>query len=305
MFFYNKNRFQQLKGFYYTALFGSPTKAADKMLLSQAAVSMQIKALEKDLRVKLFTRQNRKLSLTKEGKEFYEIIVPHIQGIEEAVDAFNKSIQRKKRNLISIAANHVSISYILPKYINIFKRQYPESKFKIKNLEIKDSVDRLLKNEVDMVMYPCEKHEVPEECDFLPVINYRPIVLMRKDNLLANKKDILLSDIQKFDLLRIDPHLITLPTFEEIIRAHNLKSSIEFELGDWEILKKFVKAKIGVALISNICLEGEEDSDLIGIPVTRYFPEMTYGILVKKGKQFNDRQKFLIDLLTKDYKEGE
>jgi DNA-binding transcriptional LysR family regulator len=89
-----------------------------------------------------------------------------------------------------------------------------------------------------------------------------------------------------------------IPTGEEIIKAHNLHTTIEFEISDWEILKKFVKADIGVAIISNIILEGEEEGDLLGRILTNYFPEMTYGILIKKGKKLEGLLKNFVDLLT-------
>ena len=76
------------------------------------------------------------------------------------------------------------------------------------------------------------------------------------------------------------------------------KAAIDFEMSDWEILKKFVKAGIGIAMISNIVLEGEPESDLVGRILTDYFPEMTYGILIKKGKRPEGLLKNFIHFLT-------
>jgi len=47
-FYYKKNRLQQLKGFYYTVRYGSPSKAAVKMNLVQSSLTMQIQSLERD-----------------------------------------------------------------------------------------------------------------------------------------------------------------------------------------------------------------------------------------------------------------
>ncbi len=58
-FHYKNNRFQQLRGFCYTVQNGSMSKAAKKMKLSQGAVSLQIKALERDLGVSLFSRSGK------------------------------------------------------------------------------------------------------------------------------------------------------------------------------------------------------------------------------------------------------
>ena len=68
-------------------------------------------------------------------------------------------------------------------------------------------------------------------------------------------------------------------------------------MSDWEILKKFVNNKIGVAMISNIVLEGEKNGDLIGRVLSNYFRVMIYGILFKKGKVFSGLTKDFVRML--------
>ncbi|MBL6785395.1 MAG: LysR family transcriptional regulator [Rickettsiales bacterium] len=302
VFYYKKNRLQQLKCFYYTALLGQPTKAAETIGITQSAVSMQIKSLEYDLNNQLFTRHKKKLTLTKEGTNLYEIITPHLQAIENVIDLFNQNQTKQKNNLIRIAANHVSISYILPKVIKQTQNFNNNIKFSIKNINKNEGIERLLKNEVDMLLYPSQKHEIPMECDFHPVKTFQPILLLRSDDPIASKSELKLSDIRYRNIVRIDPNLITLPGFEDVLKSNDIDTNIEFENGDWEILKKFVKAKIGVAIISNICIETHDN--LIGIPLNQYFPQMTYGILTKKGSKFTESQNYFIKKLKECYEES-
>src|SRR5689334_6784335 len=58
---YKQNRFQQLRGFCYTAAAGSISKAAKRMRLSQPSVSQQIQSLESEIGVKLFVRNGSKI----------------------------------------------------------------------------------------------------------------------------------------------------------------------------------------------------------------------------------------------------
>ena len=73
---------QQLKGFFYSARLGSLTKAADKMSITQSAVSQQIKSLEEELGVKLFNRYGPRKDLTPDGKLFFDLVTPLIQDID-------------------------------------------------------------------------------------------------------------------------------------------------------------------------------------------------------------------------------
>ncbi len=268
------------------------------MGLSQAAVTLQIQSLERDLEMQIFTRDGQKIKLTQSGKNLYAQAVYYIQGIDDLFESFIRYTKDTKLNMIDLATNHVGVSYILPKYIKLFKTAHSTVKFKIRNLSKSDCIKHLMDGEIDMFIYPMNVGEIPDELEFLPIVKYQPILLTRKDHVLAKKKNLTLADVAKFELLRIDPHLITLPAFEEIIKTHGLRTNIEFEMSDWEILKKFVKADIGVAIVSNIILEGENDGDLAGKILTNYFPEMTYGILVKKGKKLEGMLKSFVHLLT-------
>lgn len=297
-FYYKRNRVQQLKGFYHAVQTGSISGSAKKMGLSQAAVTLQIQSLERDLGMKVFNRDGQKIKLTESGKNLYAQAIYYIQGIDDLFESFVKFTNDKKLNIIDIATNHVGILYILPKYIKKFKDSHESVKFKIRNLPKSECISRLLNDEIDMFIYPMTYDEIPSELEFFPIVKYQPILLTRKDHPLAKKKKITLSDVAKYELLRIDPKLITLPAFEELLKAHKIRSTIEFEMSDWEVLKKFVKADLGVAMISNIVLEGEQESELVGRVLTDYFPEMTYGILVKKGKRPEGLLKNFMNLLT-------
>ena len=299
-FYYKRNRMQQLKGFYNAVQTGSISGAAKKMGLSQAAVTLQIQSLERDLKMKVFEREGQKIKLTTNGKSLYAQAIFYINGVDDLFESFMKFTHDKKLNVIDLATNHAGISYILPKYIKKFKDLYPAVKFKIRNLSKDDCLKRLLNNEIDMFIYPMTYDEIPVECDFFSIVKYQPILLTSENHPLTKRKKITLSDISKYDLLRIDPKLITLPAFEELLKAHKIRSSIEFETSDWEILKKFVKADIGIAMISNIVLEGELKEGLAERILTDYFPEMNYGILIKKGKKLEGLLKSFIEIFSKE-----
>ncbi len=71
--YYKQNRVQQLRGFCYAAQAGSVSKAAERLFLSQPSVSLQIQALERELKVTLFERRGPKITLTPDGKTLYDL----------------------------------------------------------------------------------------------------------------------------------------------------------------------------------------------------------------------------------------
>lgn len=282
-FYYKRNRLQQIKGFCYTVQTGSMIRSAEKMGLTASTITLQIQSLERDLGIKLFERDPKKIKLTQEGRMFYDYSISYVQGIENLFENFIKFANDKKSNVISIGGN-VSICYILPKYIQRFETLYPEVKFEIRNLVKQDAIKRAINDEIDILVYSMTKKLLPSELDFFPIVEYPPILLTNKDHPLSKKENITLSDIKEYKLLRLDPQFVTVPNFDEVAKCHGLETKIEFEMANYEILKKFVKAGVGIAVVSSICLEGESDQDLVGRDLSDHFPSLTYGIMIKKGK---------------------
>ncbi len=94
-FYYKRNRIQQLKGFYYTVQTKSISKAAKKMGLTQAAVTLQIQSLERDLGVKLFIREKQKITLTAAAKTLYAQSAHYICGLDELFESFINNVRNK------------------------------------------------------------------------------------------------------------------------------------------------------------------------------------------------------------------
>ena len=109
-----------------------------------------------------------------------------------------------------------------------------------------------------------------------------------------------MADIKKYKILRLDKKFVTIPNFDEVAKHFGLKTKIDFEMANYEILKKFVQEDIGIAILSSICLEGESGEEFASKSLTEYFPKILYGILIKKGKTPFGLLKDFIDFMTSE-----
>jgi len=221
--------------------------------------------------------------------------------MDSLFESFASINSKKKSNSISIGGN-IIIFHILPKCIKQFETLYPQIEFKIKNLNRPDAIKRVIDDELDIAIYSMVADQIPHELNFIPIAKYSPILLTHKDHPLATKKDLILSDIKEYKLLRLDPQFVTVPNFDSVVQEHGLKTSIEFEMANYEILKKFVKAEVGIAIVSGICLENEADKDLVSRDLSRYFPSLTYGMMVKKEKIHHPLLREFVGMLQNNYK---
>jgi DNA-binding transcriptional LysR family regulator len=118
-------QWEGISEFVYVAENESFTQASKKMVISTAQVSRQISALEQRLNIKLFYRTTRKVSLTEEGRVFYQHCRSVLDGLEAAERAIT-NLQSKPQGKIKLSA---PVTYgeqqILP-LVNDFIKQYSD-----------------------------------------------------------------------------------------------------------------------------------------------------------------------------------
>lgn len=116
-------RWDGISEFVYVADYESFTRAAKELGISTAQVSRQISALEKRLSIKLLYRTTRKVSLTEEGRVFYQ----HCRGVLDGLDAAEQAVsnlQSKPQGRIKLTAPVTYGEQQLLPLVNDFMVQY-------------------------------------------------------------------------------------------------------------------------------------------------------------------------------------
>src|SRR3972149_5472813 len=111
---YKHNRLQQLRGFCCAARTKSISRAAEKLLLSQPSVSLQIKELGRELGTELFQRRGPRISLTRDGQRLLELARPLVEAIDSLEESFSSLRESADRGVVNIAAGGATIQYLLP-----------------------------------------------------------------------------------------------------------------------------------------------------------------------------------------------
>lgn len=125
--------------FYCVAISKSFKDAADKLCVSQPAISKQIKNLEEILDVKLFYRFNKGIELTREGKLLLDQIEKMNFYLEASMKCLSDSKDLISGELVIGCQSHITSFYLL-KYVEKFRKDYPNVDIKI----VSDSTSILL-----------------------------------------------------------------------------------------------------------------------------------------------------------------
>ena len=291
---YKQNRLKQLRAFCKAVETKSISKAGEELFLSQPTVSLQIRALERELCVQVFERRGPVINLTPDGKILYELSKPLINGIDNLAKNFNNMAGRLESGELHITAGQTACMYLLPKYIHRFKQENPGVHVKLSNNTGKEGRVLLKSDSVDFAV-GTEAAE-SDNMIFEPLFEYEPVLITPLDHPLAGKKDVTLEDISPYGLILPPRELSTWRKVDKIFSDNDLTYQVAMEVGGWEVIKKYVEEGLGISIVTCLCLTGDEK--LYATPLSKYFPKQMYGAVIRKGKFLTPQAQGFLEILS-------
>lgn len=234
-----------LRIFTIVAKFESITEAANRLHISQPAVTAQVRNLEREIGVKLISSKGRGIGLTNEGKFLYEQGLRLFQ-LEKQIDENMKDFLEKKEK-VKIASSYISTNYILPEVIAGFKREHPDVDFYILLGNVQSVEQRVLNYDADFG-FVIQSNIGHEDLDFEKILDIPFWFVVHPTHPLANK-EISITDLCEYDFIYREKGSSTRDLLESLFYAHNCplpNCGIEMQ-GVLESIK-FVEAGYGIAI---------------------------------------------------------
>ena len=294
---YQHNRLQQLRGFCYAAEARSISRAAEQMSLSQPSVSLQIQALESELKTQLFERRGPKLRLTREGEMLLELARPLVDGIDALDDEFASRRDDVVHGSVRIAAGGSTLQYLMPPTIERFMRESPQIDLRLHNVTGKAGLELLRGGEVDIAVGPML--DTPDDIAFHPVVTYEPLLITALDHPLSQRKRIALKDIARYPLILPPRNQSTYRLVELVFAEHSLSHEVKLEVGGYDVIKTYVQLGLGISIVLSHCVAASDR--LFTAPVGRYFPSRTYGVVLRKGRPLTSAARQFIQTMCPDF----
>jgi DNA-binding transcriptional LysR family regulator len=285
---------KQLRAFCKAVETKSISKAGEELFLSQPTVSLQIRALERELCVQVFERRGPVINLTPDGQILYELAKPLIGGIDNLSQNFNSLSGRMESGELHICAGQTACMYLLPKYISKFKEEYPTIHVKLTNTTGKEGRALLKSDAVDFAVGTMAANS--DDMVFEELFEYEPVLITPLDHPLADKKTVTLKDISPYGLILPPRELSTWRKVDKIFNENGVPYEVSMEVGGWEVIKTYVEEGMGVSIVSCLSLTGKEN--LRAIPIKEHFPKQVYGAVIRKGKFLTPQARGFLEILS-------
>lgn len=289
---------RQLEYFLMVSEVQSFTRAAERLYISQPAVTNAIRSLENELEIQLFDRSQKKILLTSEGKIFYHHVKHVMKGISNTLSEIN-NLKNLNSGLIVIGLTYFSIFDIGTKILQEFNHQFPNVVISISEKDLISTEQELVEETIDIAF--TFKNDNPM-LSYIPLANDELVVCCGNKHKLRYKNSI--------DWISLkNEKFIMSPTttfFQMYIKVHldefNIVPHFLFEPLSVQTIKNLVAGNSGISILPrNLC---EADSNLITIP---FYPPiyLPYYLAFKKNRIQSHATKSFIEFSQKNSYTGD
>jgi LysR family transcriptional regulator, transcription activator of glutamate synthase operon len=274
----NAVELRQLTYFEAVARCGGFTRAAAQLHVAQSAVSAQIRALESELGVALFTRTTRRVTLTAAGAQFLDRARRALAELDSARGELAE-MSEVLQGRVAIGATSVLGPFDLPAALAGFHDRYPGVSLSLRSGLIAALLAKLDTGEVDLVLGPVHddlparfatRHLATESVVLALPPGARPIPT------LSDVRD------EAFVCLGADSGLRAI--LEAAASAAGFTPRVQFETSSPASIRELVSAGLGVALIARSAAEREGPS----IQIVRLDPAPGHppiGLIHRRGQR--------------------
>lgn len=243
-----------LRIFYTVAQRRSITRAAGELLLSQPAVSIQLKALERELGLSLFERGGPKLRLTQGGEMLLRCAVSILHAKDEAERAIAE-LRDGTRGKLILGGGTTGGMYVLPRILQAYKLRSPETEIVLHIGTTDQILEKLLQNVLDLGVLggPVEDRRFAAEA----ICTDELVLIASPSHPIASLGKVTLRDLAAVPFILPEQGSRTRQLVERSLREAGVPLRIAMQLPGTEGVKKAVEANLGVAVVSRYAIERE------------------------------------------------
>jgi DNA-binding transcriptional LysR family regulator len=242
-----------LKVFLTVATERSFSRAGEKLLRTQPAISLAIQRLENELQEKLIDRSGKDLILTDAGKIVLEY-ARRFENIERDLEIALKELRDHSAGRLSIGANESTALYLL-KHIENYRRLYPKVKVEVRRSLSSKIPSQLIDGDLELGLISYD----PEDERLISTTIYTDHLafVVSPSHRFANRDVV---SITELGMETFVAHNVISPYRALVIKAfqtHKVPLNMDVEMPTVETIRRMVQRNEGVAFLPRMCVEQE------------------------------------------------
>ncbi len=270
------------------------TAAAERMYTSQPGVSKQLKLLEEELGMQLFTRKGKSLgSITAAGHQVIDrarIIMREADNIRNLASDY----YQEEEGSLSIATTHTQARYVLPEIVSEFRKRFPKVGLNLHQGTSEQIADMVSANNIDFAI-ATGSNELFADLMLVPSYRWdRSIVVPKGHELTQLDRKITLQDLAQYPLVTYVFSFGGQSSLKRAFENEGLEPDVVFTARDADVIKTYVRMGLGVGIVASMAADCDDRDDLQVMEAEGLFPRSTTWIGYRKDAVL---RRYMVDFI--------
>lgn len=240
--------------FYEVARHGSFTRAARELLVSQSALSVQIRVLENSLGARLFDRRSGGVVLTDAGQRAFVVAERVFADVDQLIADFRQS-DRVLAGAVSVGTvNSIGI-YVFPALLGAYRAKFPDVRIHIDFRESERVMDQLIQGKTDLAVVPWERSY--PDLNAIPLTRQKLFIVAPPDHPLARAERVNPRDLEAHPFVGYHEGMHTRAMIDALFKRMAITVNYVVESTNAATIKHMVLAGMGLGFLPETAVAAE------------------------------------------------
>lgn len=276
---------------------------AQSLFTSQPGISKQIRMLEDELGLEIFSRSGKHLTrVTPPGEAILELageVLRTVTNIKQLAQDYSDP----HRGTLGIATTHTQARYALPKVIKTFIERYPEVSLHMNQGTPMQISESAAEGESDFAI-ATEALELFSDLLMMPCYVWNRCILVPRDHPLTQLGKLTLADVAAYPIVTYSFGFTGRSQLDEAFHEAELEPKVVFTASDADVIKTYVRLGLGIGIVAHMAYEPEMDKDLVALEAKHLFKPSITSLGFRRGTYLRNYMFDFIELfaphLTRD-----
>ena len=274
-------------------------EAADKLHLSQPALSLAIKALEDAVGGPLLKRTTRAFSLTPEGQSFLGQARELLNDWDDTIGSLKDRFQLKS-GALSIAVMPTFAATVLPKAIKHFKGHHPGISVSLNDVIAEEAVEMVRRGKVEVGI--SFRPKVMDDVDFSPLFRDYFVAVLPSYHLFASKHALAFRDVLDQPLLLLQPPSLVSELIQSAATSQGYDVNVMMQAHQLATIGRMVSEGLGLSIVPKVCSTQMTEMGTVWRPLEDVDISSDIGVITRKRHALSAAASSFIRVLENEFR---
>lgn len=284
-----------LRAFLAIAESGSFSAAAERLYLTQPAISKRIALLETELGVKLFDRIGRGVQMTESGQILYKRARHLLQEVDDIRRSISSLTDTVSGQLVMATSHHIAL-HRLPSYLKQYMDSYPQVKLDLRFTDSESGCRSVENGELEFAVVTLPE-KMMSPLQVISLWEDELAIAVAPGHILSQQKNLTVVELLQHDAIMPERGTFTWEIIHRELGIEQAKLKVGLTSNYLETIKMLVSVGLGWSILPKSMLH---NTDLIILTLENIHLSRSLGIVYHRNRTLSNAARHFIDILSQN-----